>query len=188
MTTTEELQIIEQVRQGDTNAFGSLVVKYQDVVFSMALKILRNREDAEEIAQEAFIKAFRSLHGFRGDSKFSTWLYTITYNTCITHTRKKKNPASRTEEIPDADDEAGVVFGEFPEELRLLQLEAAMKQLPEEEYMLILLYYYDDQDIREICRITGFTESNVKVKLYRARKKLHDLMCKSMKNETIWQS
>lgn len=181
----DELKIIEMVRQGNTNAFSYLVNQYQDVVFSIALKILKNRDDAEEMAQESFIKAYRSLSSFQGKAKFSTWLYSITYNTCISHARKKKVPYTQIDSLPVSYEESDDSFGDFPEENRARYLEMALKQLPEEDYTLIVLYYYEDQSIDDICQITGLTESNAKVRLFRARKKLHAAMMELMGKEII---
>jgi RNA polymerase sigma factor (sigma-70 family) len=179
----EEQKIIEMVQQGNANAFSFLVNKYQDIVFSIALKVLKNREDAEEMAQETFIKAFRSIQSFQGKAKFSTWLYSITYNTCITHTRKKKLSTTQIENLPvsyeDTDDSQ--------EENRAKYLEMAMKQLPEDDYTLLVLYYYEDQNIEDICQITGLSESNAKVKLFRSRKKLYSIMNDLMKKEIYSQ-
>jgi len=179
----EEAQIIEQIRKGNTNAFSKLVTKYQDVVFSIALKVLRNREEAEEIAQEAFIKAYRSVHTFQGKSKFSTWLFTINYNTCISHVRKNKLRTTGIDQIQAIDEEEEADFGEFQQEDRVKYLEKALKQLSEDEYLLIVLYYYEDQSVEEISQVTGLSESNVKVKLFRARNKLHRIICDLMNKE-----
>lgn len=183
----EEQRIIEMVQQGNANAFSFLVNKYQDIVFSIALKVLKNREDAEEMAQEAFIKAFRSIQSFQGKAKFSTWLYSITYNTCITHTRKKKISTTQIDNLPVSYEDMDEPFGDFPEENRAKYLEMAMKQLPEDDYTLVVLYYYEDQSIEDICQITGLSESNAKVKLFRARKKLYSIMNDLMKNEIYSQ-
>lgn len=179
----EELKIIEMVQQGNTQAFSHLVEKYQDIVFSIALKVLKNREDAQEMAQESFIKAYRSIHTFQGKAKFSTWLYSITYNTCITHTRKKKPVTTQIESIPVSEEETVDATIELPQEERSRYLEAALKMLPEEDYTLVVLYYYEDQSIEEISHITGLTESNAKVKLFRARKKLYTIMNDLMNKE-----
>ena len=85
-----DIEIINRILSGDSNAYGELVKKYQNYVFTLALRFTHNREDAEEVAQDIFIKAFRSLADFKGNSKFSTWLYTIVYTTSITFLRKKR--------------------------------------------------------------------------------------------------
>jgi RNA polymerase sigma-70 factor (ECF subfamily) len=180
---TEELKIIERVQQGDTKAFSYLVGKYQDVVFSIALKVLRNREDAEEIAQETFIKAYRSISSFRGRAKFSTWLFSIAYNTCITSVRKKKIRTKSIDEVQVNDEEEDWDEFELSEEERSRMLEISLKRLPEDEYTLILLFYYQEMGIEDVSRIMGLSESNVKVKLFRTRKKLYSIMRELMKNE-----
>ena len=83
-------EIISRVLKGEQNAYAELVNRYQAYVFTLTLRMIKSREDAEEVAQDVFIKAYRSLADFRGESKFSTWLYTITNTTCITFLRKKK--------------------------------------------------------------------------------------------------
>lgn len=178
----EEQQAIEKVKQGNANAFSFLVNKYQDVVYSIALKVLKNRGDAEEMAQEVFIKAFRSIQSYQGKSKFSTWLYSITYNTCITHVRKKKMPVASVENLSEEDQETEGGEEDFREE-QAKYLETALKLLPEEEYLLIVLHYYEDQGIQDICEVTGLSESNVKVRLHRTRKKLYAIMNDLMKKE-----
>jgi RNA polymerase sigma factor (sigma-70 family) len=187
MMQMEELQIIERVQQGDTNAFSCLVTKYQDVVFSIALKVLKNRNEAEEMAQETFIKAFRSISSFRGKSKFSTWLFSIAYNTCITSVRKKKIPATSIDliQLNDEDDDWDDL--EITEEERSKMLEMSLKKLPEDDYTLIILYYYEEQSIEDVSRIMGLSESNVKVKLHRARKKLYSIMSDLMHKEIYSQ-
>jgi RNA polymerase sigma factor (sigma-70 family) len=183
MMLLEELQIIKRVQKGDANAFALLVTKYQDVVFSIALKVLKNREEAKEIAQDSFIKAYRSIRSFQGKSKFSTWLFSITYNSCISQVRKKKYMTTNIDQIQENDEEVGGNFGEFQEEGRLRHLEMALEQLSEDDHMLIILYYYEEQSIDDICQVTGLNESNVKVKLHRARKKLYQMMDELMKKE-----
>jgi RNA polymerase sigma factor (sigma-70 family) len=187
MMQMEELQIIERVQRGDTNAFSCLVTKYQDVVFSIALKVLKNRNDAEEMAQETFIKAYRSISTFRGKSKFSTWLFSIAYNTCISSVRKKKFPATSIDLVRLNDEEDDWDDLELTEEERSKMLEMSLKKLPEDDYTLIILYYYEEQSIEDVSRIVGLSESNVKVKLHRARKKLYMIMSDLMQKEIYSQ-
>ena len=99
MNRKDDSFYIEKVISGESNYFSFIVEKYQDIVFSIALKVLKNREDAEEMAQESFIKAYKSLNTFKGTAKFSTWLFRITYNTCISHVRKKKQHFVSTDDI-----------------------------------------------------------------------------------------
>jgi len=99
-TGLSDTEIISRVLQGEKNAYAELVTRYQNYVFTLTLRFTKNREDAEEISQDIFVKAYRSLADFRGASKFSTWLYTIVNTTCITFLRKKKL------EIKSLDDES----------------------------------------------------------------------------------
>ncbi len=183
MMQPEELKIIERVKQGESEAFSLLVVKYQNIVFSVALKLLKNREDAEEMAQEAFIKAFRAIGTFRGGSKFSTWLLRIVYNNCISHMRKKVLPLAKTDTLPEDETDLDSTTGEDMADERVRNLEGALKQLPSDEYVLIMMYYYENLTVGDICTVTGLGESNVKVKLFRARNRLRAIMDEKRRKE-----
>lgn len=174
---------IDRVLSGDVPAYAMLVAKHKNLVFSIALKILTNREDAEEVAQDCFVKVFQSLKKFERKSKFSTWLYRIVYNASISKTRKKK-----LELIPMdnyvinnyTEDDVSGIDGIEPEEQRAM-IERAMEHLSDDENLLITLFYKGENSIEEISNITGLTMSNVKVRLYRIRKKLHDELAGMMK-------
>ena len=183
MEKKDDIYYINLVKGGQSNAFSYIVEKYQDIVFSIALKVLRNRDDAEEMAQESFIKAYKSIHSFKGNAKFSTWLYRITYNTCISEIRKRKMHFSSTEEIEIRDETQEINLDGIPEENRAKAIKEAMNQLPEDEYTLILLYYFEEQSVEEISKVTGLSESNTKVKLFRARKKLYTILNDMLKDE-----
>lgn len=183
MEQKDDIYYIERVLSGQTNNFSFIVEKYKDIVFSIALKVLRNREDAEEMAQESFIKAFKSLHTFKGKAKFSTWLYRITYNNCISEVRKKKLKYVSTDDVQIPDEPEEINLDGIPEENRSKYIKAALEKLPEVEYTLVLLYYFEDKSIEEIAKITRISESNVKVKLFRARKKLYAILNEMLKDE-----
>ena len=183
MEQKDDIYYIEMVKSGQTSFFSYIVDRYRNVVFSIALKVLKNREDAEEMAQESFIKAYKSLHTFKGNAKFSTWLYRITYNTCISELRKRKMYFTSTEEVQISDEAQEMDLEGIPEENRAKVIKEAMSRLPEDEYMLVLLFYFEDKSIEEISKITGHTESNAKVKLFRARKKLYIILNEIMKDE-----
>ncbi len=174
---------IEKVLGGQANYFSYIVERYQDIVFSIALKVLKNREEAEEMAQESFIKAYKSLKSFKGKAKFSTWLYRITYNTCISETRKKKHHYTSTDDIQISDEAEEMNLDGIPEENRAKYIQAALQKLPEDEYTLVLLYYFEEQTVEDICKVTGLSASNAKVKLFRARKKLYTILNDMLKDE-----
>ena len=177
---------IDKVLQGETNAFAYLINKYKDMAYTVAIKIVKSHEDAEEVAQDSFLKAYEKLDSFKGNSKFSTWLYTIVYRNSITKIRKKKITTS------DIDD---YVMDNYSEGSEFPQIEAikngeqqkyvreAIDRLPEKDALLITLFYMNESSIEEIEQITNLTQSNIKVKLFRARKKLNTELSFLLKEE-----
>lgn len=177
---------IDKVLQGDTNAFAYLINKYKNMAYTLAIKVVKNHEDAEEVAQDSFLKAYEKLGSFQGNSKFSTWLYTIIYRNAITKIRKKKVTTS------DIDD---YVMDNYSEGHDFPQIEAikngeqqkyvreAIDRLPEKDALLITLFYMNESSIEEIEQITNLTQSNIKVILFRARKKLNTELSFLLKEE-----
>ncbi len=177
----EEIEeiIIGKIKTGDFSACRYIVDKYKSFVFNIALRIVRNREDAEEVAQDSFIKAFKAIDSFKYQSKFSTWLYRITFNHAISRTRQKK---FFQEEINEEITELKYlsVCADGLENLNRLDrrniLRKVMENLSTEENLLISLYYYEENSMAEVAQIVGLDENLVKVKIHRTRKKLHDLL------------
>ncbi len=186
MNPAKDQIYIEKVLQGDTSSYSYLVDNYKNMVYTIALKIVKNSEDAEEVAQDSFVKAFKQLQSFKGNSKFSTWLYTIVYRTAISKIRKKKL------EVIDIDEyviENHSIDFSFPQ-LDLLKVEEqkkyvtfAINTLPEIDALLITLFYLNENTFDEIIEITGLTKTNIKVRLFRARKKLYKELSKLLKTE-----
>ena len=179
MKIRDDNDYIGRVLSGDVPAYASLVAKHKNLVFSIVLKIVNNREDAEEISQDVFLKAYQSLSTFERKSKFSTWLYRIAYNAAISKARKKKVEMVAIEETVITNystDEVGRNMNELEENDRQLILEKALKRLPEEDNLLITLFYKNENSIEDISDITGLSVSNVKVRLHRIRKKLYEEM------------
>ncbi|TRO63945.1 RNA polymerase sigma factor [Christiangramia sabulilitoris] len=179
MIKKTDQELIDLILNGDTNAFGELVDRYQNYVFTIAIRIIKVREEAEEIAQDSFIKAFDSLGSFRGESKFSTWLYRIVYHKSLDQI--KKNSRHKTIEIIDeitedrlADIENGLEFMLSKE--RSETVKKCIAKLPAEDAAIITLFYFDEQSVKGISQITDLTEDNIKIKLYRSRKKLFSLL------------
>jgi RNA polymerase sigma-70 factor (ECF subfamily) len=167
---------ITKIKEGDPSAYAVLVNKYKKMAFNVALQMMGNREDAEEIAQDAFLKAYRALDSYKGDSKFSTWIYRIIYNTAISKLRKKKLDTSSIDEDYSASvnvKSTQSAVQELRDEERKVFLKQALDQLGGDERTLITLFYLDENSVDEVCSITGLSVSNVKVKLHRARKKLY---------------
>ena len=173
MKDTEDQVYIDKVKKGDLASYTFLVERYKDMAYTIAMKIMRNAEDAEDAAQESFIKAYQQLHRFEGKSKFSTWLYTIVYRTSITRLQKNGVPAfSIDEESGDnfSYDHAVPQMEHMHAQEQSRFIKQAISKLPEMEGLLITLFYMNENTVKEIEDITGLSSSNIKVKLFRARK------------------
>lgn len=175
----DETHIIHRILKGETSLYEYFLDKYSQQVFILIIRIVENQEDAEELTQDTFLKAFEHLSSFKAESSFSTWMiYRIAYNTAISATRKRKQELIvmdsamlmniSDQQIDDAlNDESGERVG---------KLNKAIKKLDAEERALISLFYNEEKTIGEIALILGLTESNAKVKLHRIRKKLYILI------------
>jgi RNA polymerase sigma-70 factor (ECF subfamily) len=176
-----DIYYISQVLEGKTNTFSYLVDRHKDKAYNLAFRICGNREEAEEIAQDAFLKAYRSLKYFKMKSSFATWLHRIVYNTAISLVRSRKKGVLSIEEFPaDAVDFLGFnkTEDEAADDYMNSLVNFALQKINEEERGLITLYYYNDFNTEEISRITGINKSNVKVRLFRARKKMSEIIRK----------
>lgn len=179
-------ELLEAVLKGDGTAYRGLVEKYQNRVFGMVYGMLRNREDARDVTQEAFVKAYRSLDTFRLESSFYTWIYRIAMNLAIDHTRRRKRRetagfdegiATRdgNGEIAEAHHEDGP--GRQLERKRLFaKIMDAMQELPEDQRQVILLRELEGLQYKEIADIMGIPEGTVMSRLFYARKKLQKLL------------
>lgn len=179
MKYDSDIVYIEKVLSGNINAFSHLIDRHQHKTFNLAFRICGNREEAEEIAQDSFLKAFRSLKYFRKKSSFATWLYRIVYNTSITYIRNRGKRVLSLEEFP-ADVSDFLVVNENPDEAIDLYRESllnfALQKLQEEERGLVTLYYYDELGLNEIASITGIKKQNLKVKLFRVRQRMAEII------------
>lgn len=179
---------IREVLKGDSGSFSRLVEKYQNLAFSLSLKILNQREDAEDSAQEAFIKAYNSLRTFNGKSLFRTWFFRIVYNTAIIKLRSHKKAELKIEDTRIAETElfeTENTMSQFNTEDRLKYLKLGLEKLEPDEQALLHMYYYDDFPMDEVAKITGLTVSNVKVKIHRSRKRLLKELTLILKDEVI---
>lgn len=180
---------IEEVLKGNSSAYAPLVEKYKSMVYTICFKIVRKSEEAEELAQDTFLKAFDKLDKFRGEAKFSTWLYRIAYNAAISMTRKRRLEVHALDDFvisnyseDDARENLDVV--EHEEQERMLQ--TALRTLSDDDYLIINLFYLKEMPVNEISSITGLSAANVKVKLHRIRKKLYAKMQEELvKSEDI---
>ena len=185
MEKMSDVSYIEKVLNGETSCFAPLLEKYSKQVFSLIVKIVGNREDAEELTQDVFVKAYGSLSQFRRESSFPTWIYRIAYNMAISATRKKKMDCLPIDELllSEAPDEPGESdFGESDTDTRIAYLNRALEQLSPDERAIIMLFYKENQSMEAIALITGLTTTNVKTKICRIRKKLY-ICIKKMEDE-----
>jgi RNA polymerase sigma factor (sigma-70 family) len=182
-----DIDLIEETLAGNQSAYADLVKRHQRFVFTLALRFAKSREDAEEIAQDTFVKAYRSLSAFGRQSKFSTWLYTIVYTTAMTFLRKKRLDTS------SIDDEGTFIQLEsqniaFDNNMaenksRSYFLNLAIEQLLPDDAIIITLFYKGEQSLEEIAVTLGIDPNNVKVKLFRARQRLKEKLERNLKHE-----
>ena len=180
LTGLNDNELISKVLRGDQQAYAGLVNRYQNYVFTLALRFTKNREDAEEVSQDIFIKAYRALADFRGASKFSTWLYTIVNTTCITFLRKKRLEVHSLDnekvfEVADNQD-SGMRANLVEQKSRMAMVNNAIKMLGTDDAQVITLFYKGEQTLEEIARILGVEANTVKVRLHRARARLKEKM------------
>ena len=182
-----DIEIINRILSGDSNAYGELVKKYQNYVFTLALRFTHNREDAEEVAQDIFIKAFRSLADFKGNAKFSTWLYTIVYTTSITFLRKKRLETTSIDDentfLQLENQDSGFNANIVEQKSKMSMLNQAINMLSADDAQLITLFYKGEQSLDEIGTVLGIEANTVKVRLHRARTRLKEKMEKHLKQE-----
>ena len=179
MENQDENIYIKRILEGETNLFSYFAERYSRSIHSLIIRIIQSKEDAEELTQDTFLKAFRKLDTFKGECSFSTWLFRIAYNTAISAIRKKRIilPIIDDAMLEGVSDElVDSIFEDDEDEIRLQKLEAAITKLTVEEKMLITLFYTDNKPVAEIAYLLELTTDNVKVRLYRVRKKLYVLM------------
>jgi RNA polymerase sigma-70 factor, ECF subfamily len=172
MKQYDERLTLESVKAGNTSDFRLIVERYEKKAYGLCLRMLGNAEDAADCLQDSFVKAYERLGQFRGEAKFSTWLYRIVYTTALNRStarkRRRENeaPPELGEGAPDADDrtERDPALSAW--------IERALDSLPPAQAALIEIYYRDDLKIADIAETTGLSETNAKVTLHRARERM----------------
>lgn len=179
--TTDEAALVRRVQQGDEMAFREVVDRYQAKVFSIIFGILRNRNDAEDIAQQVFAKIYFSIKNFDFRSSLLTWIYKITVNECYDYLRKKKvrklvyesdfseEESQRMERSEPGSEERGTLDDDLARRDLVLKL---LSKVSEEDRQLLLLKEVEGHSVEELATMTGMNENTIKVKLFRARQKL----------------
>jgi len=180
MKNITDTEIIESVLKGNQNDFALLIDRYKNKAFSMLKRMLRNDFDAEEVLQDCFLKAFKSLNNFKGDAKYSTWFYRIVYNTALTKlSSKKRKIESEMTSIDEHFDlaDSSIVFSEqFSDSTELIN--KMIEKLPPSYSTVINLFYMEEMSCEEISKVMNTTVTNVKVMLHRSRSALKEIIIK----------
>ena len=185
MTAAEELIVIQRVLDGDRNAFEDLVLANQRNVYNLALKMTSNEDDALDISQEAFLKAYRQLDGFRGESRFSVWMYRLTYNLCIDFLRKKSKAMMTSLTYQDDDGEVRDLeipdMRSFPEDLILRRetrkiIAGSIGALGQSHREILVMREITGMSYGEIAETLNLSEGTVKSRLARARRSLVNIL------------
>jgi len=188
MNTKPDEYYIEQTLNGNVNAFAFLVEKYKHMVYTLAIRIIKDREEAEEVSQDAFVKAFKNLEKFKGDSKFSTWIYKIAYYASLDVVKRSKR-FSHSENIDDLNEgDLGNVqdaLSYLHEKERKKIINDALLKLNEDERIILTLYYFEELPVKEISKVVNLSVDNIKTKLFRSRKKLATVLKHVIEPRTV---
>ncbi len=181
----KDITLLKRIQNGDKLAYKELINRHKNNAFTVAYRILNSREDAEEVAQDAFMQVFGALNSFNFESKFTTWFYRIVFNAALMQKRKNRIFADDIE----TSSEAFLVShsSDSAEDLRKNERQKAIQQalqnLSADDSAMITLFYLKEQSLEEIAEITGISAETAKVKIHRARKRLADEMRRSLKEE-----
>lgn len=183
ITTEEEYLLIDRILAGERNLYATLVDKHKSYAYTIAMKVLENRSDAEEAAQDSFIKAFHYLKGFNRQAKFSTWLYRIVFNTAISSKRKRK-PAHQSIEnsIIEYAERADHQTEQDDKQVFIVK---AMDKLNEADRLAIQLFYIKEFSMEEVADMMGQNINTIKVRIHRARLRLADELRGILKQEAL---
>ncbi len=188
MTTNDDQIYIDKIIEGDSSAFAILVERYKDLVYTIAYRMLKHREEAEEVSQDTFIKVYKSLHKFKGDSKFSTWIYKVAYNSCLDRLKKQKR-RQHTVNIDEFTEYKIKTLDNALEHMEVKERQEAIKRcmdlLPADDNVLLTLFYFEELSLEEISKVTGITANTVKVRLFRSRKKLLTILKEQLEPEIL---
>jgi RNA polymerase sigma-70 factor (ECF subfamily) len=181
-----ELTYIKRILKGELSQYTYFINRYKDMAYAIAFRIINNKEDAEEVVQDSFLKAYQGLKHFRGDSKFSTWFYKIVVNTSLSKAKRKisfsvdLNPGEAGEVSADNIETA---YRKLAQAEQKKIIHTALAALEMEDSLLLTLYYLNQNSIEEIFEITGIPPENIKMKLHRARKKMYGVLNNTLKTE-----
>lgn len=179
-TGLTDIDIISAVLNGNQQAYAEIIKRHKAFVFTLVLRYIKSREDAEELAQDVFVKAYRALADFKGDSKFSTWLYTIVTTTCISFLRRKKleTHSMDNEKVFESieNKDSGLNANQVEQKSRVAMVNNAIALLSPDDAEIVTLFYKGEQTLEEIAQVLGIEANTVKVRLHRARTRLKEKM------------
>lgn len=183
---TEDLDLVDRAKKGDQAAFNKLMSRYRESIFFMVLKMVHNRDDAEDLTMEAFGKAFNNLHNYSADFAFSTWLFKIATNNCIDHIRKKRLQTTSLEQTSTSDEGEVTPIAvkdhnpdpeeSMMKEQRAEKIRSAIEQLSPKYRALIELRYLDELAYEEIAEKLDIPLGTVKAQLFRAKDMLYNIL------------
>jgi len=188
MSNKPDEYYIQQTLNGNVNDYAFLVEKYKHMVFTLTIRIVKNREEAEEVSQDVFVKAYKNLNNFKGESKFSTWIYKIAYYASLDLLKRNKRQISsenidviKERDLGNTDDSIKHLYDKERKQI----INDALLKLSEDERVIITLYYFEELPIKEISKVVDLSEDNIKIKLFRSRKKLAELLKNVIEPNTI---
>jgi len=181
-TVLTDQVIVNKVLQGDTKAFETIIDMTEGLVMSIIHKMIEDESMKYDLAQEVYIKAFKCLRGFQFKSKLSTWIGTITYNTCVNHLSKKRISII---DIDDISQYGKTIESNLTHMDRAYILQEEIDKLSPIFKTIITLFHQQELTYKEICKVTGLTEGTLKNYLFRARKKLKDSLLENYKKEDL---
>jgi RNA polymerase sigma-70 factor (ECF subfamily) len=188
MSNKPDEYYIQQTLNGNVNDYAFLVEKYKHMVFTLTIRIVKNREEAEEVSQDVFVKAYKNLNNFKGESKFSTWIYKIAYYASLDLLKRNKRQISsenidviKERDLGNTDDSLKHLYDKERKQI----INDALLKLSEDERVIITLYYFEELPIKEISKVVDLSEDNIKIKLFRSRKKLAELLKNVIEPNTI---
>jgi RNA polymerase sigma-70 factor (ECF subfamily) len=172
--------LIERTKAGDIEAFSELARRHEQTVYNLALRFMRDPSLAEDMAQEALVKAYQKLHKFRGDARFSTWLYRIVCNVCLSELQKRKRRGELSAVNEPESSQAPDITAAQADEAALVRRSVA--QLPKRYAQAITLYYLQDLSYEEVAEIMKVPQGTLKTWMHRARKQLRDIVQQELRD------
>ncbi len=188
MSQNSDQHLIKRLKQGDKQALRSLIEQYKHMVYTLALRIVKNEEEAEEVSQDTFLKIYQSIGSFKGDAKLSTWIYRIAYHRSLDYVKKNKRKLQTThlewEQVTNI--QLAEMTWDHLENLERRQLiQTALGHLPGEDGVILSLFYFESLSLKEIAEVLNITINTVKVRLHRSRKRLASILEKMMDKQTL---